>query len=81
MAYWVLLVWLIVGLVNGMMTRAMFKRKSSFAYIGDATLGGAGGVVGGYRSSHSPAMAGTMFAQSVLLRFSRNTIPFMKHSG
>ncbi len=33
------------------------------------------------RSSHSLAMAGTMFAQSVLLNFSRNPIPFMKHPG
>ncbi len=33
------------------------------------------------RSGHSPAMAETMFAQSVLLNFSRNTIPFMKHPG
>ncbi len=29
------------------------------------------------RSSHSPAMPFTMFAQSVLLNFSRKTIPFM----
>ena len=33
------------------------------------------------RSSHSLAMTGTMFAQSVLLNFTRNTISFMKHPG
>ncbi len=33
------------------------------------------------RSSHSPAMAGTMFAQSVLLNISRKYIPFMKYPG
>ncbi len=33
------------------------------------------------RSSHSPAMTGTIFAQSVLLSFSRKSIPFMKHPG
>ncbi len=33
------------------------------------------------RSSHSPAMTFSMFVQSVLLNFSRNTIPFMKHPG
>ncbi len=33
------------------------------------------------RSSHSHAMAGTMFAQSVLLNISRKSIPFMKHPG
>ena len=48
MVLWVLLVWLAVGLMIGVMTRAMFKRKSSFGYIGDAILGGAGGVIGGY---------------------------------
>jgi len=48
MALWVLLVWLVVGLIIGVITRAIFKRKSSFGYIGDAILGGAGGVVGGY---------------------------------
>ena len=29
-------------------------------------------------SSHSPAMVGMMFAQSVLLNISRKSIPFMK---
>ncbi len=33
------------------------------------------------RSSHSAAMTGAMFAQSVLLSFSRKFIPFMKHPG
>jgi len=33
------------------------------------------------RSSHSPAMTFTIFAQSVLLNFSRKSIPFMKHPG
>ncbi len=33
------------------------------------------------RESHSPAMTFSIFAQSVLLSFSRNPIPFMKHPG
>ncbi len=48
MALWVLLVWLVVGIIVGVVTRKVFKRKSGFGYIGDAILGGAGGVIGGY---------------------------------
>ncbi len=33
------------------------------------------------RSSHSPAMTRTIFAQSVLLNFPRKSIPFIKHPG
>jgi len=48
MALWVLLVWLAVGIFTGILTRIISKRVSSFGMIGDAILGGAGGVVGGY---------------------------------
>ncbi len=48
MALWVLLVWLVVGLITGFVTRQVFKRKSGFGMIGDGILGAAGGVIGGY---------------------------------
>ncbi|MEE9446276.1 MAG: hypothetical protein V3V19_11495 [Cocleimonas sp.] len=48
MALWVLLVWLVVGLITGFITRQVFKRKSGFGLIGDGILGAAGGVIGGY---------------------------------
>jgi len=48
MALWVLLVWLVVGLLTGFITRQVFKRKSGFGLIGDGILGAAGGVIGGY---------------------------------
>ena len=48
MATWALIVWLIVGLISGLITRKIFARKSSFGNIGDAILGAAGGVLGGY---------------------------------
>ncbi len=48
MAFWVLLVWLVVGIVTGFLTRKISKRMSAFGMIGDGILGGAGGVIGGY---------------------------------
>ncbi len=48
MALWVLLVWLVVGLIIGFVTRQIFKRKSGFGMVGDGILGAAGGVIGGY---------------------------------
>ena len=48
MALWVFLVWLVVGLITGFVTRQLFKRKSGFGMIGDGILGAAGGIVGGY---------------------------------
>lgn len=48
MALWVLLVWLVVGIITGFLTRKISKRMSAFGMIGDGILGGAGGVIGGY---------------------------------
>jgi len=48
MALWVLLVWLVVGVTTGFITRIISKRVSGFGMIGDGILGGAGGVIGGY---------------------------------
>ena len=48
MALWVLIVWLVVGIIAGLITRKLFARKSSFGNIGDDILGAAGGVIGGY---------------------------------
>ncbi len=48
MAVWVLIVWLVVGVIAGFLTRKISKRVSAFGMIGDGILGGAGGVIGGY---------------------------------
>ncbi len=48
MALWVLLIWLVVGVITGFLTRKISKRVSAFGMIGDGILGGAGGVIGGY---------------------------------
>ena len=48
MALWVLLVWLVIGIITGFITRKISKRVSAFGMIGDGILGGAGGVTGGY---------------------------------
>jgi len=48
MALWVLLVWLVVGIITGFITRKFANRVSAFGMIGDGILGGAGGVIGGY---------------------------------
>ena len=48
MTLWVLLVWLVVGLITGFITRQIFTRKSVFGIIGDGVLGAVGGIVGGY---------------------------------
>ena len=48
MAIWVLFVWLLIGLVAGLISRKIFNRKSSFGNIGDGILGAAGGILGGY---------------------------------
>lgn len=48
MALWVLLVWLVVGVITGFITRKFANRVSAFGMIGDGILGGAGGVIGGY---------------------------------
>ena len=48
MALWVLLIWLVVGVITGFVTRKISKRVSAFGMIGDGILGGAGGVIGGY---------------------------------
>ncbi len=48
MALWVLLVWLVVGIITGFITRKIANRVSAFGMIGDGILGGAGGVIGGY---------------------------------
>ncbi len=48
MALWTLLVWLAVGAVAGILARKIMGGASPFGLIGDAILGLAGGVVGGY---------------------------------
>lgn len=48
MALWTLIVWLVVGAVAGVIARKIVGGTSPFGLIGDAILGLAGGVVGGY---------------------------------
>ncbi len=48
MVLWVLLVWLVVGIITGFITRKVANRVSAFGVIGDGIIGGAGGALGGY---------------------------------
>lgn len=48
MALWTLIVWLVAGALAGLITRHFMGGKSPFGTVGDAILGIAGGVVGGY---------------------------------
>ncbi len=58
----------------------MMSFKSHSLYLNGFLKKSASNIVQN-RSSHSPTMTRTIFAQSVLLNFSRNSIPFMKHPG
>lgn len=48
MVLWVLLVWLAVGATAGILARKVMGGTSPFGLVGDAVLGLAGGIVGGY---------------------------------
>jgi len=48
MALWVMIVWLVIGALAGILARKIVGGTAPFGLSGDAILGLAGGVIGGY---------------------------------